>query len=297
MALGFEHAYLPRQLDETHYEIVRVRMGTLEETRQTFPGHLRDIPAWTHAGADPADWVGFRLVQDASRAWFRLNLDTGKQTELLVQPPQRPGSKVTYLPLDLHRSPERTDGQDSEGIAWEANHSHKQPGYNAPGAAIQLFSYNGERLGGLPLDRPYTPAWGHFAWVGRTRGFLLTTHWVDFVIQKALGNLFSAWPGDRQAKLQGRGQIFIHIDSSVDGRFWIADDLEEARVTIGSLRTGRSHVLLHSNATLTKGDQCGHPHASITPDNQWAVFNSDREGVPHLYAARIPEGLLEELES
>ncbi|MCH7558921.1 MAG: hypothetical protein IIB56_15920 [Planctomycetes bacterium] len=38
-----------------------------------------------------------------------------------------------------------------------------------------------------------------------------------------------------------------------------------------------------------------HPHAYLTPDLKWVIFNSDRSGFPHVHAASVPEGIIEEL--
>ena len=42
--------------------------------------------------------------------------------------------------------------------------------------------------------------------------------------------------------------------------------------------------------------QYTHPHPYFTPDCRWVIFNSDRTGIPQIYAARVPGGLLESLE-
>ena len=39
-----------------------------------------------------------------------------------------------------------------------------------------------------------------------------------------------------------------------------------------------------------------HPHAYISPDRQWVVFNSDRTGVQQIYCAAIPEAVIAGLE-
>jgi hypothetical protein len=38
-----------------------------------------------------------------------------------------------------------------------------------------------------------------------------------------------------------------------------------------------------------------HPHAYLTPDLKWVVFNSDRRGFPHIHVASVPEGMIETL--
>ncbi|NQT12879.1 MAG: hypothetical protein HQ582_09020 [Planctomycetes bacterium] len=33
----------------------------------------------------------------------------------------------------------------------------------------------------------------------------------------------------------------------------------------------------------------------LTPDLKWVIFNSNRSGFPHVYAASVPEGMIEEV--
>ena len=45
------------------------------------------------------------------------------------------------------------------------------------------------------------------------------------------------------------------------------------------------------------GPQHTHPHAYLTPDLKWIIFNSDSSGSPHVHAASVPEGMIAELSS
>jgi Tol biopolymer transport system component len=40
-------------------------------------------------------------------------------------------------------------------------------------------------------------------------------------------------------------------------------------------------------------NQSTHPHPYLTPDLKWLIFNSNRSGFPHIYAASVPEGMVE----
>jgi len=42
--------------------------------------------------------------------------------------------------------------------------------------------------------------------------------------------------------------------------------------------------------------QHSHPHAYMTPDNRFVIFNSDRTGLCQLWGAEIPAGFLEALD-
>ena len=65
-------------------------------------------------------------------------------------------------------------------------------------------------------------------------------------------------------------------------------------LVIGSTKTGASAVVCESKTSPTRG-QNTHPHAYLTPDLKWVVFNSNRSGFPHLYAASVPDGMIKEL--
>ncbi|MGB2824572.1 MAG: hypothetical protein WBF17_26590, partial [Phycisphaerae bacterium] len=61
-----------------------------------------------------------------------------------------------------------------------------------------------------------------------------------------------------------------------------------------STRTGRTAVLCESKTSMGR-PQNTHPHAYLTGDLKWVVFNSDRGGSPHIHAASVPEGMIERL--
>lgn len=165
-----------------------------------------------------------------------------------------------------------------------------------PGATLYLIDAQGNKTQ-LPVGEPWTaPVQGHQCWIGMTGEILLTTSGPateEFVQQ---GNLLAVRPGDEQARVAARGHLYCHPNASRDGRFFVADVRAEGTpLVVGSLRTGRNRVLCRTGASLSR-PQYTHPHPYFSPDRRWVVYTSDATGVPHVYAARVPDGLLEELE-
>jgi hypothetical protein len=89
--------------------------------------------------------------------------------------------------------------------------------------------------------------------------------------------------------------LFIHPSPSRDGRFFVAEVQQPARVIVaGSARTGKTRILCDTGAARL--DMYGCPIPYFSPDCRWVIFNSDRTGTPQVYAATVPDGLLEDLD-
>ena len=164
------------------------------------------------------------------------------------------------------------------------------------GATLYLLSVADGRRTELAVGTPYTTAvTGHEAWIGRTQGVLLT---VDargnFAPDR--GNLLAVGAG-RPARAVSSGCWFNHLGVSRCGRMFCCDDWQRPyNLVIGSIATGRSAVVCASNTTLGRGQE-GHPHAYLTPDLRWVIFNATRNGAAHVYAARVPEGMVAGLQA
>ena len=108
------------------------------------------------------------------------------------------------------------------------------------------------------------------------------------------GNLLAVRAGS-PPRVVAKGYKFNHLGVSRCGRFFCCDDWQgTAKIVIGSVRTGRTAVVCESKTSI-KGPQYTHPHAYLTPDLKCIIFNSDRSGSPHIHAASVPEGMIEEL--
>jgi hypothetical protein len=93
----------------------------------------------------------------------------------------------------------------------------------------------------------------------------------------------------------GKGFTYSHPNASRDGRFWVSDERDGAQIVVGAFKTRKAQVLCASGSSFGS-PQYTHPHPYFSPDNRWVIFNSDRTGIPHVYAARLPDGLLEDLD-
>ncbi len=68
-----------------------------------------------------------------------------------------------------------------------------------------------------------------------------------------------------------------------------------SKIVIGSIRTGKTTELCESRASRSREPNT-HPHAYLTPDLKWVIFNSDRGGFPHVYAASVTKEMLERVD-
>jgi len=163
------------------------------------------------------------------------------------------------------------------------------------GATLYLIDRDGGNRRKLPVGKPYThPVQGHQSWIGKT-GEIILTIGASADYARREGNLLALRPGDEKARVVARGHVYCHPNASRDGRFFVADEFEQAALVVGSIRTGRTKLVGLTGASLGRS-QYTHPHPYLSPDCRWVIFTSDRTGQPHVYALRIPDGVLESLE-
>ena len=89
----------------------------------------------------------------------------------------------------------------------------------------------------------------------------------------------------------------MHISASMCGKYFIGDGWydSQAPIYIGSLITGKFRTLCLSG-TSCGSPQYTHAHPYLTADNKHVIFNSDRTGIPQVYAATVPEDFLKSLD-
>jgi len=162
------------------------------------------------------------------------------------------------------------------------------------GATLYVLSLPDGKRTELPVGKPHTaPCTGHEAWIDSTGEMLLSVAASgDYSPEK--GNLLGVRP-DGTVRVVAKGYRFNHVGVSRCGRFFCCDDWQPPyKIVIGSIRTGRTAVVCESKTKPTRS-QNTHPHAYLTPDLKWVIFNSNRSGFPHVYAASVPEGMIEGL--
>ncbi|MFH1924323.1 MAG: hypothetical protein ABIP48_31105 [Planctomycetota bacterium] len=250
---------------------VRVRsLGTVSTDRRYYAGGTKTDPGWAMFDVLLVDLEeGTQKILD--RDPFILNphpqFEPGEGRQLMIQ--HNRGGKYS------------ADGKLQRLVGPE-------------GATLYLLSVPDGKRTELQVGKPYTtPCTGHEAWIGNSQEMLLTVSASgDYAPEK--GNLLGV-RASQPARVVAKGYRFAHVGVSRCGRLFSCDDFQGAyRLVIGSNQTGKMAVVCESKSAPT-GSQNTHPHPYLTPDLKWVIFNSNRSGFPHIYAASVPEGMIEEV--
>jgi hypothetical protein len=156
------------------------------------------------------------------------------------------------------------------------------------GATLYVLSVPEGRRTELAVGTPHTtPCTGHEAWIGTTGEMLLSVS-ASGEFRPGKGNLLAVRAG-QPPRVVAHGYRFNHVGASHCGRIFSADDWQPPyKIVIGSTQTERAAVICESKTSPTRS-QNTHPHPYVTPDLKWVIFNSNRTGSDHIYAARIPD--------
>ena len=209
--------------------------------------------------------------------------------------------------------------QHNRGSKIEDDGSVKKA-FGKLGTTLYTINLDGSDRQTFNVGRPHTPTLqGHEAWIGHTGNILFTTHWQSLQRRAERGNIWMIRPGDEKPRPVARGFTFWHCSTSRCGRYFIADTVQgpvvpnpdpakaekepyvltpmpkRGLIVVGSIATGKVQALCEVTAD-TSGGHYKHPHPYLSPDSKWAVFNTEKDGVAQVAAARIPDGLLEKLD-
>jgi hypothetical protein len=163
------------------------------------------------------------------------------------------------------------------------------------GCTLFLLSVPDGQVTPLPVGPPHTASCsGHETWLGTTDQVLLTLNRQEdydhgngpIVIADRHGAREIAAPWEMN-----------HIGAPDSGRLFCADTYSPDAVIVGSPVTGKVAEVCPARSSYTRSMPDNHPHAYLSPDLRWAIFNSDRTGTPQLYVAAIPPDLVAELET
>jgi len=272
------------------YDIVRTDFATLEQRRWHYEGgpQPRTMGSLT---PDERYFINSAYLGNKRFGILRFDLTTGARDVIWEQ-----GEDM----CNAHPQLEPGKGQDlliqhNRGAILDDTGRHIVL-VGEIGATLYLIDINGQNHRTLPVGKPYTPrCQGHQTWIGKTGSILFTVGGETREELIAKGNLMAVTPGQGEARVVAKGAYFDHPNASRDGRFFVSDTHPAAHIVVGSIKTGRWRVLCESGSSLSI-PQYTHPHPYLSPDNKWVIFNSDRTGIPHVYAASVPEGLLDELD-
>ncbi len=167
------------------------------------------------------------------------------------------------------------------------------------GCTLFLLAVPSGAVTRLPAGIPHsTPCTGHEAWIGTSDEIIYTVESNNAYTGEpdADGNIRAVRPGGEPRRV-APGVAMMHIGTTPCGRYFYADGARKGRIIVGSPRTGKYIEVCRSQTNNSpQFGQKAHTHVYLSPDFKWLVFNSDRTGVPQVYAASVPDGLLKDLE-
>ncbi len=284
------------------YEIVRTDIVTLEQVTYR-PDSLPEVRSLGSLAPDGNTYVFATQLERQLFGIVKCDL-AGGEWEVIHE-----GSDI----CNAHPQVEPGRGEDiciqqNRGCEFDAE-GRLVKGVGEEGATLYIIDVNGGNRRELPVGQPHT--WrcqGHQCWIGTGGEILLTVNGgrsgMEGMLKgpslaeqmKQQGNLLAVRAGDEQARAVANDFLYSHPNASRDGRFFVSDTFYDSAIVVGSIKTGRKRVLCQSRASFGM-PQYTHPHPYFSPDCRWVIYNSDCTGVPHVYAARVPEGLLEDLDA
>lgn len=153
----------------------------------------------------------------------------------------------------------------------------------------------------LEVGPPYTASLsGHETWLGNSGEILASLNLQeDYDFGK--GPIIAVRPGQPARTICAPWEV-NHIGIEPSGRIFCGDAYQPDVIVIGSPATNKSVVVCPARTSYLRGARRGayydsHPHAYISPDRRWVVFNSDRDGVQQVFCAEIPGAMIAELET
>jgi len=281
--------YCVRDVSENSFEVLRTEIATLKQKSVIFEGTPRPRSMGSMA-PDNRTYIYATVFAVYDYGVVRCDLADGTWEVVHrghdicnAHPQTEPGRGEDYL-IQHNRGCEF----DEQGRCLRL--------VGDEGATLYLINKDGGDYRPLPVGKPYTwPVQGHQCWIGTTGEIMLTVSGGDSRETLKRGNLMAIRPGDKQARVIAGGHYYCHPNASRDGRFFVSDARPGNLIVVGSIKTGRNRVLCPSNSSFSS-PQYTHPHPYFSPDCRWVIFNSDATGVPHVHAARVPDGLLESLD-
>ena len=172
------------------------------------------------------------------------------------------------------------------------------------GCTLFLLDVPDGKVTRLQVGPPHTASLsGHETWLGDTGELIATLNYVeDYDYGK--GRVIGVRPGEPHREICTPWEL-NHIGIEPSGRIFAGDAYLPDEIIIGSPCTDRAAVVCPSRATYnrarrrTGGDGLvydSHPHAYVSPDRKWVIFNSDQSGIQQIYVAEIPAEMIAKLE-
>lgn len=143
---------------------------------------------------------------------------------------------------------------------------------------------------------------GHETWMGLSGEAILTLNTTsDYDFGK--GPILVVQPETGAVREVCAPYQANHIGVDKDGRLFAGESREPDDIVLGCPGTGKTVSVCPARTRYTRAayepEVCltdHHPHAYVSADCKWVIFNSDREGVQQVYVARVPDNMVADLE-
>jgi len=183
--------------------------------------------------------------------------------------------------------------QHNRGCVFDANGRRKVL-CGKEGCTLFTLSIPDGQVTPLQVGPPFTASCsGHETWLGTSGAVLLTLNLQEDYDQ-GKGPIGVVRPGE-PFRLLAAGREMNHIGTADDGSLYCADACSPDEILIGAVATDRVATVCPARSSYRRGRPDAHPHAYLSPDARWVVFNSDRSGTVQVYVAAVPPAMLQAL--
>jgi len=281
-------------------ELVRLCTDTLEKEIVCGDPHLPADCVMTSVSPDQRYAIGQALMPGPTIGVVRLDLKAGTW-DVIHEHPELINAHLQYNPvtgneiLVLH----------CRGSKMAADGTVIKRG-GEEGSTNYVIDTEGNNLRSIAVGVPHTLSpTGHQCFVADTGKIVFTcclTPDQKHDSRYPEGNLFTAAPGDEAPTVFAAPEhYFNHVCASRCGKYFLCDSYPEwlpgpVPLVIGNFETGKYRTLIQNCGATVAGAQYRHPHPYLTSENKHVVYNSDFDGIPHVYFAEIPDGFLESLD-
>lgn len=288
-------------------ELARLRFSSLEVQPVHDLGEDKDtFVTLGSASPDGRFLVNDRRLGETQHETVVLDLDNGRLTPLAA------GEEF----FNPHPRFDRMEGQwvlIQHNRGWRMAEG-KLPELVDPAARVTLHlaRRDGSELRDLPVACPAIPQGvsGHESWLKGQPAFVYSLTPLDPPHDdgRRIGNLVLYRLGEAGPTVLAHAPdiYFGHVSTSACGTYWLCDAFPwphdgsdccrvAPRIAVGCIATGRWAYVCETGGQVWPRYENGHAHPFLTADNRHIIFTSMRTGLPQVFRATVPVGLLEDL--
>ncbi len=307
VAYGDVFYYLRRRHDVSEY--VRLNFSTLNtEVVYQFAPDEPQLACLGSASPSGSHIVSLRKCDDEGNEVVVLEIETGDFTRIIAGPDF----------INPHPRFDRMNGdyvlvQHNRGQTVDHLGRRTRSALAKLGSTLHMVARDGSESTELPVANPAIKHGisGHESWVKDEKAVLFSLSPVDGPYNEGgrSGNLALLRIGDDKPTCNADAPHFYfgHVSTSSCGKYWCCDAWDwdhindpthtglAPRIIVGSIRTGKFETVCEVGGFWPRYEN-GHAHPYLSFDNRYAIFTSTRTGLPQVFRAELPDGLLERIE-